>query len=132
VYDTTTNQDLGFATVTGTNFSLALNLAEGTHVLRARAESTESLGDYTDATFSVLVDLTQPTSNVGNMPTTQSSDTFTVLVTFSDSSGTGGAPTSGVATVDLYDSRNGTTWTFYQTLSANGAASGTVSFTFTG
>ena len=55
VFDTTTNKDLGDATVTGTSFSLALNLAEGSHVLRARAMLN---GTYADAFFTVLVDLT--------------------------------------------------------------------------
>ena len=87
VFDTTTNKDLGDATVTGTAFSLALNLAEGSHVLRARAMLN---GAYADAFFTVLVDLTPPTSHVVNsLGTTQSSDTFPVSVTFSDPAGSG-------------------------------------------
>ena len=57
VYDTSTSHDLGNATVNGTAFSRALNLAEGTHVLRARDMLN---GTTADAFFTVQVDLTKP------------------------------------------------------------------------
>jgi hypothetical protein len=130
VFDTSTNTDLGNATVTGTSFSLALNLAEGSHVLRARATLN---GTYADAFFAVLVDLTKPTSHVVNsLGTSQSSDSFPVSVAYSDPAGSGGAPASGVSSVDLYVSVNNGTFSLYQTLNVTPAASGTVPFTFAG
>ncbi len=130
VLDTTTGQDLGAATVTGTSFSLPLNLAEGTHVLDARSTLN---GVSIDALFTVLVDLTPPTSTVINLPADESSDTFPVSVSFSDPAGSGGVPSSGVSSVDLYDSVNGGPFTLYQTqMLSTFAASGTVSFNFTG
>ncbi|MGO9920864.1 MAG: RHS repeat-associated core domain-containing protein, partial [Isosphaeraceae bacterium] len=130
VFDTSTNTDLGNATVTGTSFSLHLHLAEGSHALRARATLD---GTYADAFFTVLVDLTPPSSHVVNsLGTSQSSDTFPVSVTFSDPAGAGGAPASGVSSVDLYVSDNNGPFSLYQTLNVAPAASGTVTFTFVG
>ncbi len=89
VFDTTTNTDLGNATVSGTSFSLALHLAEGSHVLRARAMLN---GTVADAFFDVFVDLTKPSSHVVNsLGTSQSSDSFPVSVAYSDPAGSGGA-----------------------------------------
>ncbi|MGP0068315.1 MAG: beta strand repeat-containing protein, partial [Isosphaeraceae bacterium] len=131
VFDTTTNQDLGDAIVTGTTFSLALNLAEGSHVLRARAMLN---GTMADAYFTVLVDLTKPTSHVVNaLGTSQTSDTVPVSVTFSDPAGPAGAPASGVESVSLYDSVNNGPFTLYQTLTlSTPSTSGTVTFSFAG
>ena len=99
VFDTTTNQDLGNAIVTGTTFSLALNLAEGSHVLRARAMLN---GTMADAYFTVLVDLTKPTSHVVNaLGTSQTSDTFPVSVTFRDPAGSPGAGLGGLVGVPV-------------------------------
>src|SRR5208337_3374187 len=109
---TSTNTDLGNATVIGTSFSLPLNLAQGSHVLRAR----DTLhGASADAFFTVLVDLTGPTSHVNSLGTPQSADSFPVTVTFSDPAGSGGAPPSGVSSVDLYVSVNGGSFSLYQT-----------------
>ena len=130
VFDTSTNTGLGNATVTGTSFSLALNLAEGSHVLRARDILD---GTYADAFFTVLVDLTPATSHVVNsLGASQSSDTFPVSVAYSDPAGSGGAPASGVSSVDLYVSVNNGPFSLYQTQSLAPAASGTVTFNFVG
>ncbi len=130
VFDTTTNKDLGNATVSGTSFSLALNLAEGDHILRAR----DSLnGTTADAFVTVLVDLTAPASYVMNsLGTTQSTDTFPVSVAYTDPSGSGGATPSGVASVSLYYSVNNGPFSLYQTQSITPSASGTVVFSFAG
>ena len=130
IFDTSTDTDLGDATVTGTSFSLALNLAEGSHVLRARAMLN---GTYADAFFDVLVDLTAPTSHVVNsLGTSQTSDTFPVSVSFTDPAGAGGAPASGVAAVELWDSVNNGAFSLYQTMDITPTDSGTVTFAFTG
>jgi hypothetical protein len=129
VFDTSTNTDLGDATTTANSFSSGLNLAEGDHVLRLRAFDADG---HADTSFDVLVDLTSPTSQVGTMPVRQSSDTFTVPVTFSDPAGGGGAVASGVASVDLYVATNGGPFTLYKTLPANSATSGSLSFPFGG
>src|SRR5262249_41621279 len=51
------------ATVTGTSFSAALTLSEGSHQIRATAE--DAGGNLSDAgSFTVLVDLTKPTLHV--------------------------------------------------------------------
>ncbi len=129
VFDTSTNTDLGNATVTGTSFSLALNLAQGSHILRARATLD---GAYADAFFTVLVDETSPTSHANSLSTPQATDSFPVTVTFTDPTGSGGAPASGVVSVALYVSVNGGAFSLYQTQTITPAASGTVTFTFNG
>ncbi len=113
VFDTSTNTDLGNATVTGTSFSLALNLAQGSHILRARAMLN---GTYADAFFSVLVDTTPPTSSVNPLPARGTSLSFPVSVTGSD----GGNPPSGIASFDIYVSINGGSWTLWTTVPAAG------------
>ncbi len=131
VFDTTTGQDLGIATVSGTSLSLALNLAQGSHVLRVRSSLD---GEYADAFFTVLVDETRPTSYVvNNLGTTQTSDSFPVSVSFTDPAGSGGATPSGVSSVSLYVSVNNGAFSLYQTLSVSPpSASGTTTFTFVG
>ena len=120
VFDTSNNTDLGNATVTGTSFSLALNLAQGSHVLRARATLN---GTSADAFFTVLVDLTPPTSHVNPLLQRGSSLNFTVSVTGSD----GGSPPSGVGSYDIYSSTNGGKWTLWTNVSASSPSA-----TFTG
>ncbi len=129
VFDTTTNQDLGDATVSGTSFSMALNLAEGSHALRVRSILS---GSYADAFFTVLVDLTKPSSHVDSLGTPQSTDSFPVTVAFSDPTGSGGAPASGVVSVGLYVSVNGGVFSLNQTQTFSPTTSGTVTFTFNG
>ncbi len=131
VYDTTTRQDLGAATVTGNTFSLPLSLAEGTHILDARSAAT---GSSADAYLTVLVDLTAPTSQVvNNLGTIQNSDSFPVTVTFNDPNSADGTPGSGVTSVALYVSVNSGPFTLEQSQTlTTPTASGTVSFNFTG
>ena len=76
-------------------------------------------------TFSVTA-VSPPTSTVGSLAARQTSDSFTVPVSFADSSG------PGVGSVDLYVSNGNGPFTLYQTLSAGGAASGTLNFSFVG
>ncbi|MGE3819088.1 MAG: dockerin type I repeat-containing protein, partial [Isosphaeraceae bacterium] len=130
IFDVTTNTDLGIATLTGTSFSLGVNLAEGIHVLRARAVGPNG---PLDAFHTVLVDLTAPISRVEPLPFRQPNATFTIPVTFGDPAGTSGASASGVARVELHVSANGgESWSLFKTLDAGGATSGTLNFTFTG
>ena len=90
----------------------------------------------------MLVDLTPPTSSAvcAQVPVKQSSETFTIPVSFSDPAGAGGATPSGVASVSLYvndTGPNGNSTGFYTTAAltqsvAGDPASGTLNFTFTG
>ena len=130
VYDTSTSSDLGNATVSGTGFSKALNLAEGSHILRVR----DSLnGTTADAFFDVLVDRTSPSSHVVNsLGTSQSTDSFPVSVSYNDPNGTGGAPDSGISSVDLYVSVNNGPFSLYHTNTLAPTASGTTTFTLSG
>jgi len=80
-----------------------------------------------------LMDNTAPTSHVVNsLGVSQTGDSFPVQVTFSDPAGPGGAPASGVSSVDLDVSVNNLPATLYQTLNVAPTASGTVTFTFVG
>ncbi len=127
VFDTTTNTDLGNATVVGTSFSLPLSLAEGSHVLRARVALN---GTTADAFEAVRVDLTGPTSLVTNsLGLSQTANSFPVKVSFADP---GGASSTGVTSIDLYVSANNGPFTLAQTLNFAPAASGTATFTFAG
>jgi uncharacterized membrane protein len=136
--DLTTGTDLGDATVSETSFSANLTLAEGSH--RIQATATDSAGNVSaPGIFTMVVDLTAPTSQVSSLPARQSSLTFNVPVTFSDPAGAAGAP-SGVALVTLYvndTGPDGTSTGFYTTAALTQAvpgnpASGSVTFTFTG
>ena len=90
-------------------------------------------GTTADAFFTVLVDLTAPTSHVINsLGTTQSTDTFPVSVAYTDPAGSGGATASGVSAVSLYVSVNNGPFSLYQTQNITPAASGTVVFSFAG
>ena len=125
VFDAKTGRAYGDATVTGTTFRLALDLAEGVHVLDATATlgGTSALGSLT-----VRVDLTPPTSHVvDSLGAAQTADSFPVTVAFADPNG------SGVSSVDLDVSVNGGPFGLAQTRTlASPAASGEVTFTFVG
>ncbi len=76
---------------------------------------------------------TPPTSHVVNsLGTSQTSDTFSVSVTFSDPAGPGSAPAPGVSAVELWVSVNNGAFTLSQTMNITPADSGTVTFSFTG
>ena len=86
------------------------------------------------ASISWLMDTTAPTSQVVNsLAASQSSDTFSVPVTFTDPAGAGNAPASGVASVELFVSVNDGPFTLSQTMNLSSPEdSGTVTFTFVG
>jgi hypothetical protein len=77
-----------------------------------------------------LLSGSSPTSQVGALAARQTTNTFLVPVNYSEPAD--GTTTAGVASVDLYVADNGGAFALYQTLTANGAASGTLSFSFTG
>jgi hypothetical protein len=80
-----------------------------------------------------LTDTTAPTSHVVNeLGTSQTSDTFSVTVSFSDPTGAGGAPPSGVATLELFVSVNNGPFSLSQKMIITPTASGTSTFTFVG
>ena len=74
-------------------------------------------------TTSWLDDTTPPTSHVVALPQRESSFGFTVSVTGSD----GGNPAAGVASYDIYASKNGGSWTLWKTVPASNPSA-----TFTG
>jgi hypothetical protein len=105
----------GTASVTAT----ANGTAGGPYTVTAAANGITNTASF------YLTNSVGPTSLVSPLGLRQSSDTFTVPFTFSDG--------AGVASVDLYYSNDrGTTWTLYQNLSASGATSGTLNFSFNG
>ena len=83
VFDATANVDLGAATVTGTTFSLALNLAAGTHQLRVTA--TDLAGNVSSpALFTVVVDQTPPTATLAAVTSPRNTAVATEEVNFSE------------------------------------------------
>jgi hypothetical protein len=81
-----------------------------------------------------LMDTTAPSSHVVNsLGTSQTSDFYSVAVTFTDPAGPGGAPASGISSIDLYDSVNNGRFSKYQTITLTAPeATGTVTFSFVG
>ena len=78
-----------------------------------------------------LTDTTAPNSHVINsLGTSQSSDSFSVSVTFSDPASPGGA--CGVSAVQLWVSVNNGAFSLSQTMNITPTDSGTVTFTFAG
>src|SRR5262249_3461309 len=106
------------------------------HVLRVRSTAPAN-GTYADASFTVKVDLTAPTSTVVNnlpaiQPLTTGQPSFPVQVSWNDAA-VGFVPGSGVSSVSLYVSVNGGPFTLYQTYTPSSPiASGTVQFNFVG
>ena len=114
----------GLTTAQGT-YSLTLNEAD--------IEGQNGLYGSGSVSTSWLMDTTAPTSHVINsLGLSQTSDTFSVTVSFSDPTGSGGASPSGVSSLDLYVSVNNGPFTFYQTINFAPTASGTRTFSFTG
>jgi Ca2+-binding RTX toxin-like protein len=118
---------LGTASVTtdatgAASFSVALGVT-APFLQDVTATATDPAGD-TSAFSAAVTAQGVLTSSVGTMPVREASDTFTVPVTFTAS--------AGLASMDLYVSANGGPFVLAQTLSANGATTGTVNFSFTG
>jgi hypothetical protein len=112
---------LTFTPVSGTTYQIGglatFDATDGLYVLTVNAgginASNEIPGTGTLST-SWLMDTTPPTSHVINsLGTSQSTDSFPVSVTFSDPAGSGGAPASGVSSVDLYVSVNNGPFSLY-------------------
>ena len=83
-FDAATNTDLGFATVNGTSFSIALNLPAGSNPLQVTAE--DAAGNTSPAAdFTAFIDLTPPTvsSIAGPSPNPRNTPVSSVDVTFS-------------------------------------------------
>ena len=82
VFDATANVDLGDATVAGTTFSLAINLAAGTHQLEVTA--TDLAGNVSSpAPFTVVVDQTPPTATLAAVTSPRNTAVATEDITFS-------------------------------------------------
>ena len=84
VFDAATNTDLGFATVTGTSFSIALNLPAGSNPLQVTA--VDAAGNSSPAAdFTAFIDVTPPTvSSIATpSPNPRNTPVSSVDVTFS-------------------------------------------------
>ena len=74
-----------------------------------------------------LMDTTPPTSTVNALPSQTTTTSFTVSVSSNDPAGAGGSPPSGVASIAIYTSADGGSFSFWTTVTpANPSA------TFTG
>jgi hypothetical protein len=114
----------------------SLTTAQGEYTLNVNSADIQDQNGVTginaDST-SWLMDLTLPTSHVINsLGTSQSSDTFSLSVTYNDPTGPASAPPSGVATLELFVSVNNGAFSLYQTMNITPVASGTATFTFAG
>ena len=134
------NSGVSLTLVSGDTYAIGglggLTTAQGKYTLTVNAADIQDQGGAagtSTSSISWLMDTTAPTSHVINsLGASQTSDTFPVSVTFSDPAGSGGAPASGVSSVDLYVSVNNGPFTLFQTQSFAPTASGTVTFTFAG
>ena len=131
------------ALVSGTTSTYSINglasltAAQGEYKLTVNAadiEDQNGIAGAGDASTSWLMDTTAPSSEVINsLGTSQSSDTFSIPVSFSDPAPAGGGPAPGVASVQLFVSVNNGPFALSQTKGlATPEASGTVNFTFVG
>jgi subtilisin family serine protease len=84
LFDVTAGTDLGYANVTGSAFSAAINLGAGVHQIRAVA--IDPAGNFSaDAFFTVLVDLASPTlTSLANVDTPRTTPLSTEDVTLSE------------------------------------------------
>ncbi len=91
-----------------------LTTAEGTYSLTVNAASiSDSYGNPGTGSLSTswLMDTTRPTSTVSALPAQTTSTSFTVSATSSDPTGSNGSTPSGVASIALYDSKDGGSYT---------------------
>ena len=115
----------------------SLTAAQGSYKLTVSAAAVFDQNGFAgtgSASVAWLMDSTAPSSSVVNsLGTTQTSDTFSVPVSFSDPAGPGGTPASGVATLELFVSINNGPFNLSQSLTlATPEASGTATFSFVG
>ncbi len=97
----------------------ALTTAEGTYVLSINAADIhDTYGNPGTGSVSTswLMDTTPPTSTVNSLPTQTTSTSFTVSVTATDPQGADGSTPSGVASIAIYDSTNGGSFTLFTTV----------------
>ncbi len=115
----------------------SLTAAQGSYKLTVNAADILDQNGFAgtgSTSVTWLMDSTAPTSSVVNaLGSAQTSDTFPVPVSFSDPTGSGGTPASGVATLELFVSINGGSFIQSEsmTLSTPGTA-GTATFSFAG
>jgi hypothetical protein len=114
-----------------------LTAAQGLYTLVVNAadiQNQNGIAGVNSLGTSWLMDTTAPSSHVVNsLAWAQSSDTFSVPVTFTDPRGAGGSPASGVTSLELFVSVNNGPFSLSQTMSLSSPeASGIVRFTFVG
>jgi hypothetical protein len=137
------NSSVDITLVAGTTSTYAiggltgLTGAQGLYTLVVSAagiKNQDGVAGTNSLTTSWLIDTTAPSSHVVNsLATAQSSDTFSVPVTFSDPVGASSAPASGVSSVELFVSVNNGPFSLSQTISLpSSEASGSLTFTFIG
>ena len=124
------NSGVTLSLVSGSTYEInglsGLTTAQGSYVLTVNAAGiTDQYGTPGSGSVSTswLDDTTPPTGHVVALPERESSFGFTVSVTGSD----GGNPAAGVASYDIYASKNGGSWTLWKTVPASNPSA-----TFTG
>ena len=136
-------KSLTLSLVSGTTSTYAigglssLTAAQGSYKLTVNAADILDQNGFAGsgaASVAWLMDSTAPSSSVVNtLGSSQSSDTFSVPVNFSDPAGPGETPASGVAMLELFVSIDGGSFIQSESLMLpTPAASGTATFSFTG
>ena len=108
---------------TGTTYEInglaGLTKAEGTYSLTINAAGiTDAYGNPGTGSQSTswLMDTTAPTSSVNTLPAQTLSTSFTVSVTSSDPTGSDASTPSGVASIAIFDSKDGGSFTQFATV----------------
>ena len=85
---------------------------------RQRGRHPDTYGNPGTGSLSTswLMDTTPPTSTVNSLPAQTTSTSFTVSVTSSDPTGSNGSTPSGVASIAIYDSKDGGAFTLFATV----------------
>ena len=114
---------VSLALVSGSTYDInglaGLSTAEGTYSLTVNAAGiSDAYGNPGTGSLSTswLMDTTPPTSTVSALPAQTTSTSFNVSATSSDPTGSGGSTPSGVASIALYDSKDGGPYTEFATV----------------
>jgi hypothetical protein len=128
------------ALVSGSTYQInglgGLTTANGEYTLTVNSaviQDQNEIAGTNALSTSWLMDTTAPASHVINsLGTAQTSDSFSVAVTFTDPVGLLSAPASGVSTLELFVSVNNGPFSLNQTMNFAPLASGAATFTFVG
>ena len=119
-----TNSGVTLSLVSGSTYQIAglpsLTSPQGEYTLTVNSANVDdSYGNpgTNSASTSWLMDTTPPSSSTNSLPTQTNSTSFTVSVTSSDRTGSNGSTPSGVASIAIYDSKDGGPYTLFATVS---------------